>query len=91
MPWRRAAKCAAAVVPDGLGMRAVQKKGHMHAGFGERSTISAIDAVSPIPATCICSSFLPPDRGSRVHAAWPVDAIEYVETRMATARQIKAE
>ena len=36
----------------------------MHAGFGERSTISAIDAVSPIPATCICSSFLPPDRGS---------------------------
>ena len=27
----------------------------------------------------------------RVHAAWPVDAIEYVETRMATARQIKAE
>jgi hypothetical protein len=82
---------AAAVVPDGLGMRAVQEKGHMRAGFDDRSTISAIDAVAPIPATCICSSFLAPDRGSRVHAALPVNATEYVQIRMAIRRQVEAE
>ena len=80
---------AAAVVPDCFGMRVSQDEAHMRAG--ERSTERVINALSADPSDLHLLILSPAGSRLRVHAAWPVDAIEYVETRMATARQIKAE